>query len=62
MKSLSLIKPLSYKSRIKSNVSIFDIEHPVAVQLNLNLFEVCGGNGVVSLVPHGRSNRSSSPP
>ena len=28
----------------------------IAVQQNLNLFEVCGGNGVVNLVPHGRSS------
>ena len=32
------------------------------VQRNLNLFEVCGGNGVVSLVPHHLGSRSSSPP
>ena len=42
MKSLSLIKPLSYERRIKSNLSIFvktrtDAEHPVAVQRDLKI-------------------------
>ena len=52
-----MIKPLSYEDRIKSNVSIFGKTHrywtPHAVQRHLNVFEVCGGNEVVSLVPHG---------
>ena len=37
-------------------------EHPVAVQRTLNLFEVCGGNGAVSLVPQGRFHVSDNYP
>lgn len=38
------------------------MHRPLPYSENLNLFEFCRENGIVSLVPHGQSNCSSSPP